>query len=100
MPAGSCALASALSGYLGVCEQQLGLAAGTLAGPALREALGDLGPGAIEIAAEAGATLFTPGDRVEPCIACARLIDTLAAEGLRRDVVAPGALPLPLRPLR
>lgn len=93
---GVCALASALSGYLGVCEQRLGIAEGSLAGAQLRDALEELGPGAIEIAAEAPG-LFAPGERVDPCIVCARLLDTLASDGLRRDVVAAGLLPLPLR---
>jgi hypothetical protein len=100
VPAGACALAAALSGYLARCEAEQGLAAGALAGPALREALERLGPGAIEIAAEAsagGCDWFDDGDRVDPCIACARLIANLAGDGLRRDVVAPGALPRPLR---
>jgi len=94
--AGACAFAAALSGYLGVMERRMGLPETTLAGEALREVLGQLGPGAIEIAAEA-ATLFAPGDRVDPCIACAHLIETLAPDGLRRDVVAQGVLPQPMR---
>ena len=95
VPAGACALAAALSGYLARCEVELGIAAGGLAGPALRDALSRLGPGAIEIAAESSLAWFEPGDRVDPCIACARLIEDLAADGLRRDVVAPGAPPRP-----
>jgi len=94
--AGACAFASALSGYLGVMERRLGLPETTLAGEALRDVLGQLGPGAIEIAAET-ATLFAPGDRVDPCIVCAHLIETLVPDGLRRDVVAPGVPPIPLR---
>ncbi|HEX3480994.1 MAG TPA: hypothetical protein VHT91_38520, partial [Kofleriaceae bacterium] len=96
VPAGACALAAALSGYLARCEAEAGVAAGTLAGPALRDALSRLGPGAIEIAAGAS-PWFDDGDRVDPCIACARLIENLAGDGLRRDVVAPGALPRPQR---
>jgi len=98
IPAGACALAAALSGYLARCEAELGIAAGALAGPALRDALSRLGAGAIEIAAESAVAWFDPGDRVDPCIACARLIEDLAADGLRGDVVAPGAQPRPLRP--
>ena len=100
VPPGACALAAALSGYLGVCEQRRGLAAGSLAGEPLRAALAELGPGAIELAAEASPGLFEPGDRVDPCLVCARLLDTLAADGLGHDVVAPGVPPLPLRPPR
>jgi hypothetical protein len=94
--AGVCAFASALSGYLGVMERRLGIPEATLAGDQLREVLAQLGPGAIEIAAESP-TLFAPGDRVDPCIVCAHLIETLAADGLRRDVIAPGVLPLAAR---
>ncbi len=94
--AGACAFASALSGYLGVMERRLGLPETTLGGDQLREVLGQLGPGAIEIAAES-LTLFAAGDRVDPCVVCAHLIETLAGDGLRRDVVATGVLPLALR---
>jgi hypothetical protein len=97
VPPGVCALAVALSGYLAHCENERGLPAGTLAGEPLREALSRLGPGSIEVAAESSVGWFDDGDRVDPCIACARLIDNLAADGLRRDVVAPGLPPRPLR---
>ncbi len=97
VPPGRCALAAALSGYLAHCEAARGLAPGALAGDALRDALADLGPGAIEIAAESTVTWFDEGDRVAPCLACARLLDNLAADGLRRDVLAPGLAPRPLR---
>ena len=97
VPPGVCALAAALSGYLAHCETELGVPAGALAGQPLRDALARLGPGAIEIAASAAAPWFDDGDRVDPCIACARLLDNLAADGLCRDVVAPGLAPRPLR---
>jgi hypothetical protein len=97
VPPGACALASALSGYLAHCEKERGLPAGTLAGEPLRDALSRLGPGAIEVAAESSISWFDDGDRVDPCIACARLIDNLAADGLRRDVAAPGVPPRPER---
>lgn len=97
VPPGACALAAALSGYLAHCEAERGLAADTLAGDALRDALSQLGPGAIEVAAESSVAWFDETDRVDPCIACARLLDNLAGEGLRRDVVAPGVPPRPLR---
>jgi len=97
VPPGRCALAGALSGYLAHAEATRGLAEGTLAGPALREALGELGPGAIELAAESSIVWFDETDRVDPCLACARLLDNLAADGLGRDVVAPGVPPRPLR---
>lgn len=100
VPPGACALAAALSGYLARCEAEAGLAAGTLAGAALREALSRLGPGAIEIAAESAVAWFEDGDRVDPCIACARLIEDLAADGLLGDVVASGVPPRPLRTQR
>lgn len=97
VPPGACALPAALSGYLAAVEAARGLAAGSLEGAALREALGDLGPGAIRIGADATLGLFVEGDPVDPCISCARTVDTLAADGLRRDAVAPGLAPLPER---
>ena len=97
VPPGACALAAGLSGYLAHCEADAGVPAGMLAGAALRDALSRLGPGAIEIAAESSVAWFDDADRVDPCIACARLIETLAGDGLRPDVVAPGAPPRPLR---
>lgn len=97
VPPGACALAAALSGYLAHCEAERGLAPGTLAGDALRDALSRLGPGAIAVAAESSVAWFDDEDRVDPCIACARLLDNLAADGLRRNVVAPGMPPHPLR---
>jgi len=90
VPAGVCPLPNALSGFLGLREQQLGLASGTLGGAALHEALGELGPHSIEIAAESS-VLYRDGRRVDPCLACARLIENLAADGLRADVVRPGS---------
>jgi hypothetical protein len=97
VPPGACPLAAALSGYLAHCEAVQGVAPGTLAGEPLREALSRLAPGAIEVAAESAASWFDDDDRVDPCIACARLLDNLAADGLGRDVVAPGLPPRPLR---
>jgi hypothetical protein len=97
VPPGACPLAAALSGYLAHCEAERGVAAGTLAGEPLRDALSRLGPGAIEVAAESAVAWFDDDDPVDPCIACARLLDNLAADGLGRDVVAPGVPPRPLR---
>jgi hypothetical protein len=96
VPVGVCAITSALSGYLGVREQELGLAPGTLDGDALRATLGDLGPGAIEASVDES-VLFASGDLVDPCVACSRAIQGLADQGLRTDVVAPGVPPLPAR---
>jgi hypothetical protein len=93
VPPGRCALANALGGYLGVCEQRLGLAPGTIAGDALRDALAALGPDAIAVAADRSA-LFVDGELVDPCLACACLVDNL---GLGAEVVAPGIAPRPLR---
>lgn len=95
VPIGRCALQAALSGYLNVCEVGLGLAQGELAGAALRDALAGLGPCSIKIAAEG--PLFEPGEVVDPCITCARMIENLAADGLAPTVVAPGVQPLPAR---
>jgi hypothetical protein len=89
---GACALPSALSAYLAAWEAERAMAPGTLAGADLREALSHLGPGAIVIGGEP--PLFAAGDPVDPCISCARLLDNL---GLDAAVVAPGAVPLPVR---
>jgi hypothetical protein len=89
---GMCPLPNALGGYLGVHEQRLGIEPGTLDGPELRAALVQLGSHSIEIAAERS-VLFADGSRVDPCIACARLVENLGSEGLVPDVVAPGAAP-------
>lgn len=97
VPPGQCAITAALSGYLGVCEQRLGLEPGTLDGPALRSALEDLGPGAIAVTADGPLALFDPGDPVDPCATCARALQGLAEQGLRNDVVRPGVPPLPVR---
>lgn len=96
IPPGVCSVANALSGYLGMVERRLELAAGTLAGEPLREALGELGPGSIRIGADGG-SLFAKGDPVDPCLTCARLLDALAADGLARDVLAPGVPAFPAR---
>jgi hypothetical protein len=97
VPPGQCAITAALSGYLGICEQRLGVPAGTLDGEALRSALADLGPGAIEVTADGPLALFAPGDRVDPCATCARVLQGLEEQGLRHDVVRPGVPPLPMR---
>jgi hypothetical protein len=95
VPIGQCALQAALTGYLHVCEEELGLASGQLAGAALRDALAGLGAGAIQIAAEG--PLFAEGDTVDPCITCARMLANLVEDGLAPDVVGPGVPPLPAR---
>lgn len=89
VPEQACALPNALTAYLDQCERDRGLAAGTLDGDALREDLGRLGPGAVEIAAGAS-VLYAEDDAVDPCVNCARLLERLAAQGLRRDVVREG----------
>jgi hypothetical protein len=79
---GTCALAGALSAYLGIAEER---------GDSVETALAQLGPGAIAIAAEAGNLLFQLGDPVDPCVACALLIANL---GVDPAIVAPGVRPL------
>ncbi|HUS29437.1 MAG TPA: hypothetical protein VMZ53_13050 [Kofleriaceae bacterium] len=97
VPPNQCAVVAALTGYLAMTEQQRGLAAGSLDGEALRETLGELGVGAIEVTASAPLPIFHAGDRVDPCVACARALQGFAEQGLRLDVVAPGLPPLPAR---
>lgn len=79
---GTCALAGALSAYLGIAEER---------GETVEAALAKLGPGAIAIATEAGNLLFAPGDAVDPCVACATMIANL---GVDPGIVAPGVRPL------
>ena len=93
VPTGACALAAAVTGYLGVCEQRLGIPAGSIAGEPLREALSSLPRHAIAIAAEEGSPLFVAGAPVDPCVTCARWLEGLERDGLRPDVVAPGVVP-------
>jgi len=95
VPIGRCPLQAALTGYLHMCEEQMGVSEGQLRGAQLRDALGGLGPGAIAIAAEG--PLFHERETVDPCITCARMVENLVAEGLDPAVVAPGAPPLPVR---
>ena len=93
VPPFACALAAAVTGYLGMSEQRLGIAAGSIAGDALREALSALPRHAIAIAAEEGSPLYPPGTPVDPCVTCARWLEGLERDGLRPDVVAPGVVP-------
>ena len=97
VPPGQCALAGALSGFLGFHERQLGIPEGTLAGAELTAALNLLGPGAIALAAESPLPLFAAGDPVDPCVTCARLVENLVGQGLRPDVLVPGRVPIPDR---
>jgi hypothetical protein len=97
IPPAMCSVPAALSGYFGMVERNLGIPENQLAGEQLRAALGDLGPGSIQIAGELEGSLFHKGEPVDPCLTCARLLDTLAADGLRRDAVVPGVTPLPGR---
>jgi hypothetical protein len=90
--AGLCPLPNALTGYFAAWETSHGLPSGSLAGDQLADALSQLGPGAIEIGAEP--PLFVRGERADPCIACASLLENL---GLPASVVAPGNAPIPIR---
>jgi hypothetical protein len=85
VPPGVCPLPAALGGFLAVHEARLGIAPGTIGGDELKEALAELGAGSIEIAASAS-PLFPDGTRVDPCIACAKLLANL---GLSEAIVRP-----------
>ncbi len=85
VPPNVCPLPNAVSGFLALHEQRLDIESGTLSGPALREALAELGPHAIEIAAT-DSLLFANGTRVDPCETCAELIESL---DLPAEVVRP-----------
>jgi hypothetical protein len=97
VPPGQCAITAALTGYLAMCEQRLGIPEGTIDGQPLRDALVALGPGALVVVAESSLPLFAAGDRVDPCATCARALQGLGEQGLRSDVVATGMPPLPDR---
>jgi hypothetical protein len=99
---GSCALAQALSGYLGHVEARLGKPPGSLDAAELSGALAALGRGAIQIVAETRSFAALGEPLVEPCLACEQLLLELAAHGLAREAVAAGApvgWPGPSRPL-
>lgn len=97
VPPGRCALPRALSTYLARREDARGLARGTLGGPALREALAALGPGAIAVSASEDGPFFARGDALDRCPACEVLLENLHAQGLRDDAVVPGLPPIPAR---
>ena len=93
VPAGLCVFPNLLSSYISQSEQQLGIASGELAGDALRETLAALPSHGIALAAAGTDPCFALGDPLDPCIACATLIEQLAVNGLQRDVLAPGVPP-------
>lgn len=97
VPPDQCAVVAAISGFLAIAETKRGLNAGTLQGEPLRDALGELGAGAIEVTASDPLPIFEPGQRVDPCVACVRTLHGLTEQGLRSDVVAAGVPPLPAR---
>jgi hypothetical protein len=89
VPPGRCALAQALSGYLGVVEQRLGRARGELGGAEFREALAALGPGSIQVVADASRSPVLPDHTVvAPCLVCEQLLLGLAEHGLARAALA------------
>jgi hypothetical protein len=97
VPAGVCALPSALSGYLARAEQLRGVAPGALDAAALHEELGALGPGAIALAADDASPFFASGDQVDPCVVCEQLLEQLGPQGLAREAVAAGVRAIPER---
>lgn len=94
VPAGACALPSALSAYFRAVEQERGMADGTLEGEALREALDRIPAGGIATTHDGTTPFFAAGDRVDLCVACARLVEGL---GLGKSTIAPGVGPIPGR---
>ncbi len=94
---GRCALPSALTSYLATVEQRLGVAAGTLDGEPLREALGAIPDGGIACAETGDTPFFDAGDLVDPCVVCEQTVENLLARGLRRAQLSPGINPWPMR---
>lgn len=91
---GACSVPAALSHYLHAVEQRAGVASGALSASATRDAMIALPVGAIRIAASGDDPFFTAGDALDPCAACARLLDQL---GVPPDRIQPGENPLPAR---
>lgn len=95
---GRCALADALSRYLAGYEHAHGIGVGQLGGESLRMALAAIGDGAIRVAAtDPDAVFFDPGDLVSACASCELMIENLVPRGLRRDQLARGREPYPMR---
>ncbi len=95
--AGRCALPGALSAYLAAFEERAGLPAGALDGEALRAALDAIGDGGIATTTSGDDPFFAPGEPIDLCPGCARLVENLVPRGLRRDQLAPGVAPALMR---
>jgi hypothetical protein len=87
----------ALSAYYRSIEDERGLAEGSLAGDAMRDALDAIPDGGIATTHDGTTPFFGAGDRVDLCVACERLMDNL---GLRRAVIQVGVPPIPARDSR
>jgi hypothetical protein len=94
---GACALPAVLSQFLQAAELRAGVAPGTLAAPAMREAFAALPIDAIRLQANGDDPFFDDGDPIDPCPACEVLLTNLGAQGLARDRVKAGENPLPAR---
>jgi hypothetical protein len=92
LPAGACALPSALGGYLRAVAAAAGV--DELHGAALRAALGDLPAGGVALAATGDDPIAARGQPLDPCLTCALLVEQLGPDGLRPDVIADGVAPL------
>jgi hypothetical protein len=93
VPIERCPAVAGVTGYLTYWEKKLGIPDGSIAGNDLRTALTKLS--GIELAG--GPPLFADGDRVDPCVSCARWLNGLVVQGLDPSVVASGVTPLPDR---
>ncbi|MEZ4367474.1 MAG: SMI1/KNR4 family protein [Kofleriaceae bacterium] len=91
VPAATCTLPAALSGYLAQRELEAGVEPGSLAGAALREVLAAIPAGGVALAATGDDPIFARGAGLDPCITCCQLVETLGADGLAGDVVRPGS---------
>lgn len=87
---GACPLPRALSHYLASCERRAQVAPGALTAAQLRAALTALGPGAIRCEASGDDPFFAAGAALDPCPACAVMIDQLQGQGLGAEAVVRG----------
>ena len=92
VPPGACPLPRGLSDYLAGCERRWQVAPGALSIAQLRDALAALGPGAIRCEASGGDPFFAARVALDPCPACAVMIERLRGQGLNAEAVEAGEI--------
>ena len=94
IPRAHCALVEALGGYLLNLQDARD---DKFTDEELRAVLGQFGPGSLVVTAHQAEPWFADEEWVDPCVACAQLIENLGEAGLRPDVIERGLPPRPLR---